>query len=730
MKTIVFEGMEHSFPDDATDDEIRAVLEQMHPAPAPRASQASVRASEPVSARERQSNAERQFAAARDAWMQATGGRLKPGQDERQAVAEFSGLQDPRETSEQAMVETIGEEKVVPESDSVGYGAAKLLAGGAGFMTGGPAGATGMQGLVDVAVIVGNLDKAVKAGHITQDEAAEIGLRELGKRVGTDAVMNYGLPLLAKGMGALMPQWLKDKAGSLAQKGIAKATEGLPKAPAAAPAASPEVARRAEELAALTTNPQRRQAVRELAQRSGGQMPTPGQITGDAGKLETAARTTNPAMFQKAEDTFVEATEKAREELIRPVGQGTRQEFGRGVLKTLDDVEKAVKTRTGQIFDKAQGVEGRVNMQGVLDAIDNTLATDLRSAQRLLSPAERADLEKLRNLMMPDEFAPEVSTVVSASGKPFPMGDMEVPQASMALKDAMNFISGNKARLRSVNPDGKAGNTYSALISRINKETDDAALATIEKASPALRGELKGARADYREMMENVYDDAGKAALKALPEDILRKFTQTGNVSEIQQYQTMLRIAQREGKIGSEEVTKANQRLARGFLDGVAKDSDALAKWSAKLRADTPLRETWNAITEAPGGAEIKAAMGVLEQMAQVARSEGMTTGGQFIPLTRAQHGGLGVSLVTGTIRPGLILTGVGLTGATKALATMYTQAEKGMLNHMMRALRATQAGTPAAIEGAKASFQAISKWAEENGQEDPFTYEQSTEGK
>jgi hypothetical protein len=213
---------------------------------------------------------------------------------------------------------------------------------------------------------------------------------------------------------------------------------------------------------------------------------------------------------------------------------------------------------------------------------------------------------------------------------------------------------------------------------------------------------LTAAQTDYREMMGTIYDDAMKQALRKNPEDVGRLFWTSGNVSEIEQLQKMLAIAHARRH---DDARRGDEALARhdpGLPAGGGARPRAAAKWSETLKADPLKRRTWETLTAAPGGSQLRGAMEVLEQAAKISgRGNPELLGESYIALQRASKLGLGVSFVTGAIHPGMAVIGLSLAGLTRLMATAFTQGNKGVLNATMRALRANSVGTAAVCAGA-----------------------------
>ncbi|MDO8534244.1 MAG: hypothetical protein Q7S17_05825, partial [Xanthobacteraceae bacterium] len=282
-RVVNFEGAQHTFPADATDAEIAAALDQRQPAaPASAASQSDVRWSEPAPQSPMAAfNTKAQgFGEVMQRFTAKTGGVLKPGQNVRQAAAEWSGTPDPESERALAEIEEVAQGGDLQYGNSVGYGASKLLASVGGFAAAGPAGATAAESLVRYVALAKGLEKALDAGAINYDRAAEIMAKEMTSGLKEDAAWNFAVPLLG--------QVLKHLPGArnLVAKVAAKLKPGAAPNADLAEQSAAKVAARADDAA----TPAAKQAVEELSSRMGPYVPTPGQVTGEASFGEQIAR--------------------------------------------------------------------------------------------------------------------------------------------------------------------------------------------------------------------------------------------------------------------------------------------------------------------------------------------------------------------------------------------------------------------------------------------------------
>lgn len=760
-RKIQFEGQTHLFPDDATDEEIAAALEAMSAdgplapqdnaggvghtlgdnrkmsdeqilttlkaqlsdpyrdtasdaelrseiariskrasaaapaaASAPRAFQADVRASEPPGTTlAAQEAAERGFDAALKAWLKTPRGQYYAGPEAREQFAKATGRRDPLLDREGAELQHARETGDVPYGTGTTYQVVKPLASMAGFALGGPAGATGAEAGVRFLALANNLDKAVKAGAIDEDRAADILTGEMLKGTAVDAAWNVGVPIVGT-LAKKLPgaTWLTSKMEAAIGRMLQRAGRS-----ATPPARQSVRDAKIESRAKQTDIPERQQAVRELSSRVEGDfVPTPGQVRGSTGLTETAVQKAFPQGFKQQEDAMVKATEGMREELMYPKGQPSAKALGSRITDAADELVAATKKRLRPVFKEADELNVTVNMTPVAAVAGKYLKQDAKVVGGNLTDAERAHLQKI---------------VADAKANP-----------SSSAEAALDFISAQKEKMRSLNVDGKPSDAFKIVVGDLTEAAETAYSGAARRAG---RGDvvqkLEGARKDYRTMMETVYDDAVKAALKKNPEDIGRLFWQSGNVSEIEQLHKMLALSEKEGTMGKAYADKLKRDVTRGFMQEAVPTVDAAARWSQMLKESPQKARTWATLTAGPEGKALKEAMTVLEHAAQIAKGSGMSETKTLIPFGRAAAGGLGVSYVTGVIHPGMAAIGLSVAGVMKMMSTAYVRSDKGTINLLTKVLRMRGTGTPAATQALRGMLPGLEQVAAEYGIDDIF---------
>jgi hypothetical protein len=456
-------------------------------------------------------------------------------------------------------------------------------------------------------------------------------------------------------------------------------------------------------LQAKAETPAAKQAVGDLAARTDDFLPTPGQVTGSAGVAEGTARLGSLTHFNKQQEALQNAAEGSRQQALGvtldPAAPSMREGIGLNIDELATTTQAAMKKRLRPVFNAADDLGVQVDFSGVLARVKAALAKYDAVPGGGATPQARAERAALGKIVE----------------------DLEaLARPRVGAEAALDYIGQQKAYLRETTATWTPSSFYSTVVTKLNKAADDAFTAAAKGAGkPEVKTALTSAQNQYREMMETVYEDAVKAALKKNPEDVGRLFWQRGNVSELKQLQKLLSLAQREGTKTAGEAKELTRVVTQGFLQEAVPNVGAAAKWSKMLAEKPALRDTWNALTSAPGGKELRGAMEVLEEAAKIAqRGNPELLGSQVasVPVRRAVGLGVGVSLVTGTISPVMFGAGLTIAAVVKMMGTAYAQGNKGILNMIMRSLRASSAGTAAGAKAAQAAWPELQRFAAENG--------------
>jgi hypothetical protein len=644
---------------------------------APRPSPADVRAIDAPGPLADQEAREAAFQKAILDWTKATGGVLKPGQNTRQAAAEWSGLEDPEGRRAQAETDHLaaGGDFSDVAGNSLQYQGGKVLAAMGGGALAGPGGATTAEGIVRLTSIVYNLKRAIDAGSISEDDAAGIVLREMAKGVGEDALFNFGVPLVGQ-IIAKIPGAQRFGDAIIKRLGMQTGPTGR----------AADLKARAD----LSTDPARRQAVAELGKRTKDAIPTPGQVTGESGLWEDTLRLANPRTFQRQQTELTNGAVDLAQDTLYPATQPEAKAMGQYILDSTKRVKDAVAARLRPTFDAADNLGVSVNFSQVGDEIEQMLRASDQVYGGKLATNER---EMLMGVLQEIRANPNTSA-----------------------KAALDFISRQKETLRSNFKETAPSDFYDTVISKVTKAAEGAYVQAAQRAGkPDVVRNLLAARKDYKEMMGTIYEDAIKKALAKNPEDLGRHFWQAGNVSEIEQLQRMLTIGQREGTMSAGEAKKLSVSMARGFLQESVKDLQSAANWSEIVRSDPVKKRTWETLMKTPGAAGLAEQMKVLEAAAQMALKNGAGAG-QIIPLSRAAKGGAGYSMVTGGFHPLIFTAGLSTAGVMHMAAHAMTHGDTGISNMLLRTLRASGVGTPAAAKAIQEAYPKLKEYADKAG--------------
>jgi hypothetical protein len=678
------------------------VADKRVPAPQKPGSQADVRKAEPSMALIEHEADERAWANERRKFLEERGGALKPGQTQSQAISEMSGLRDPAETREDAEAQHAADSGELTYGGSVAYNLVKPAAAIAGFAAKGPLGATAAEAVTRATAIGYNLDKALDKGMDPQ-QAGEIFVKEMAKGVGVDALFNFGAPVVGMVISKIPGL---NRISSHIHAALQRRLGG--------PAPRPELHdAKVAARQALTPDPARKKAVEELTKHVDGDfIPTPGQVTGQAGIGERAIAKSFPKPFEQQEAALRAGADKMRAEVVAPLSQAPgapavrpdAKNIGERIVELTDQTIKATKDRLRPVFKLANDQKVYSDFSRVATVAQNALRRNADAGGGKLTDAEVGHLQKLVERYNPTN-----------------------PQGQWASAEAaLDFASSQKAMGRKLNVDGEPTEYFSTVLRDMIREADRA----FDKSLTSLgQGRIKtlldSARADYRVMNETAFSAAIKQALKKgdnAPEDIGRFLWQNGKVTRIEQLDEMLAMARREGVAGSATTSKLRRDVTRGFLQKAVQDVESAATWSKKL-ADPDRAATWAALTKGPDGKALKDGMAVLEQAAQMAVMRDTSKQQPFlgIGLSRAAGGGLGISWVTGKFNPWLIGSGLGVAGTMRFMATAYTRGDVGTINLIAKVLRANSTATAASAKALQDLVPKLQEKAKEYGITDLF---------
>ena len=353
------------------------------------------------------------------------------------------------------------------------------------------------------------------------------------------------------------------------------------------------------------------EAVRTLGRYERDVVPTPGQITGRPSPVERVVRSMHPYAFLEAEDALRQGAEAIRRDVVGANVPQARQALGESVQTLAEVVERAVKQRTGPVFERAQRDAGTVDYRGVRDIIARELAAHERTPGGKFRSSEAA---LLRNMA---EGLGAVEKEALAEG----LGAVEkgVRADAVPFETALAFLSTNKARLRdtadATAPSGPFRKTLADIVQAAS-EAEDVALAGMPSSQP-----LREARDAYRTLMATKYGDELAKVLARPPEDVGEYFWKKGTVQEIAALNRLIKLAEAEKAVAPEAASELRAKLMRGFLAQAVPDVDAAATWSKKLGADPRLRDTWQALlaTDPAVAREVNRNMRMLEEVAKIA---------------------------------------------------------------------------------------------------------------
>lgn len=456
------------------------------------------------------------------------------------------------------------------------------------------------------------------------------------------------------------------------------------------------------------------EALRDIAERTGGRVPTRGEITGMPGGLERFARGSVPARFFENDQKIAKAAVDIRDEalgILDDTGAYVGADLGNAIRTVTKSANNALKRTTGRVFERAAKADVLADMAPTIKILENVLARDQRSMNRLLAPAERASLDSMLTAL-------QVSP-------------------NMWVDGVQDFISGNKAALRGLSSEGaKPTEFMEKVLNDVVQAADGAYLAALQKApDAALKADLLAARKLYGETMRDLYSDTMVKVARQTPEDVGRMLTAKGSVTEIREIRAALDRAlslapakpHMRGKIvaelGKQQAVDERARIDAGIIKGfIEKQTLSLDSLSDKLR-DPDFRLTLKELLTGKGIAEPERGRVVLERLDRILATEKLAPppikrprGISVSPTTVVagatplSAGGAAMSVVSGAL---------GLRHLASSIATYMTTGNDGYFRAIERAVVLSRlAGkSAAAAEAARAAARDLEMWDQQEGQ-------------
>jgi len=457
--------------------------------------------------------------------------------------------------------------------------------------------------------------------------------------------------------------------------------------------------------------------VGEMAKRSGGRIPTEGEMTGVVQKAEKFARKVAPEPFMANDQALARTAEDIRRSALGSLdeaGAVTGVELGEAVNRVKASAKASLSRTTGPVFERAAQQNVIVDMRDPLRHLEGILFRDAESGGSLLG-GDRGRLVALRDALKEEPY--------------------------MSAQAVQDLISGQKAALRELTPAGKApGEFVSKVVGELVEKADAAYLTELGTVKDvALRAELLAARKLYRETMGDLYSDTMVALAGKNPEDVGRALTGKGTVTEIRELRKALergvinapsKAHYKGGKLselGREAIEKERARIDAGLVKGfIEKNTQSLTNLEGKLR-DPDFKATLKELLVGPGAYDPALGRKVLGELdkiiaaAKIASPEQVAQPGRVLP---QGVGGVGAGTVAGGttgmgIGPGAIATIVFyITTAkfvAKAMGTAMTTGNTGVLRSIERALALAPAAgkNVAAAEALQALARELKEWDE-----------------
>jgi hypothetical protein len=466
-----------------------------------------------------------------------------------------------------------------------------------------------------------------------------------------------------------------------------------------------------------------RNLIADVAEKTGGHVPTTGEMTGMVSSAETTARKLAPQPFFVNDRILSATAQEIRDTALRDldnVGAYTGADFGDAIRFVAQSADTSVKRVTGPIFQQAAKQNLTVNMRGPLNYLEGVLFKDLEGLGLALRE-DRAAVERIAAKLKEEPF--------------------------VSMEGAQTAISGLKALQRETRPDGSQPSEFiRGVWGKLIEETDSAFLATAKQADPILARNLVQARNLYRVTMQDIYSDAMAKVLKDTksPEDVITAFTAPRTVTEIRELRQALDRAYQGAptntaytgsaarpvtELGKEAVAQQRARIDAGLVKHfIEKNTQSLTDLDTRLK-DPDFRQTLRELLIGPGVADPVLGRKVLGELN---RTLGVIK--LIKPETAPQPGRVmlpGVSTTVSSGTAGKALTGSAM-GAfaivlgvipfvrmtARAAAHAMTTGNMGAFRTIQRAAMLSRAAgqNPAAAEALRAALQELDAWDREQG--------------
>lgn len=499
------------------------------------------------------------------------------------------------------------------------------------------------------------------------------------------------------------------------------------RAAAAPPGIATEVSTPLGVPAAMPDKKATAQLVLDVARRSGGRIPTQGEMRGLVEGGERFARTQSPMRFFKNDQVLADTAEQIRRTALGDLdaaGAYGSIELGDAIGRVTDSANKTLKSTAGKVFERAAEQRVVVNMTAPLKYLDNVLFRDTESAGSLLAGPERQRLTALRDALKEEPF--------------------------MTAQGTQDFISGQKAALRASAPDGtRPGEYMSKIVGDLVEQADNAYLGSLkEVGDPTLVKDLLDTRKLYRETMKDLYSDTMADVARKTPEDIGKSLTGKGTITEIRELRKALDRAVsnapekgrariiKEGavprmtELSREALIRERAQIDAGMMKGfLERNTQSLDDLPNKLR-DPDFRATLKELLLGDGAADPalgQKVLGELDRLVGVVKLIKPEMAPQPGRVPVPGMGGTGTGTIVGGltgqgIGPGTIMTIIttlsGIRSVAGMMATAMTTGNTGALRTLQRAISLAPAAgkNAAAAEALLSTLRELDVWDKQNG--------------